>query len=241
MPQVTVNRSAIAILIKLDVTSDWENDIQDAANASSVSNFASTGLSTNSLAIRAANNLGRGGSTGTISRVFAYWDSFGAASGNTITGLTLRVAPYLNNSGDVIVAKVSTTPSSNTYVASNFNDYTSTAYSLVQDAIAWPTTTSTSNTYDITLSSNAVNDANTNGYLSLVLMNHEHDFQVSEPSIGTDKKNGMMINGTTPNTKLIIDYTVAGYTQNAFSIADSNIDKIIGVSKTNVGKFIGVS
>ena len=251
MPQVIAYRTALVNLIKTAATNDWENDIQDASTATFVTNvnLTGTGTSPKSQATNAALVSGRSGNQGSVYRTFAQFSVPSAAQGN-ITGITLRFVPYINSSGDVIVAKSTAAPLSNAYQSSNFNDYTTTAYSAVQNpnggsSPTWPTTSGTTDTFDITLNSTAISDANSDNLLKIVFMNFTHDFEVSEPSFGTNVSNGIrFINGTSDTygtrMRLLIDYST-GYGNNVAGVASANIATVIGVATANIGKVSGVS
>ena len=253
MPQVIAYRTALGNLIKSATTGDWENDVQDASTATFVSNvnLTGTGTSAKSSAIAASYGAGRGGNSGTVSRVFAEFSIPSEAQGN-ITAITLRLLSYNSSTGNAIVAKSNAAPlNGTTYQASDFNDYTTTAYSAVQNKAsantipAWPTSTSTTTTFDIPLNSTAVSDANSNNILKIVFMNYDHDFEVSEPSLGTFAYNGIrFVNGTSDTygkrMRIVIDYET-GYGNNVSGVASANIAKINGVATANIAKVSGVS
>jgi len=250
MPQVIAYRTALAQLIKSANTSDWENDIQDASTATFITNvnLTGTGTSPKSTAINALLLPGRSGTFGGLNRTFAEFSVPSAAQGN-ITGITLRFLPYINSTGDVIIAKSNAAPLSNAYQTSNFNDYTTTAYSAVQNpnggsSPTWPTTSGTTDTFDITLNSTAISDANSDNVLKIVFMNYTHDFEVSAPSNGTNVSNGIrFINGTSDTygtrMRLLIDYQV-GYSNNVSGVASANIKKIMVVGTADIAKVSGV-
>ena len=249
MPQVIAYRTALGQLIKSAATGDWENDIQDASTATFVSNvnLIGTGTSAKSTATNASLLSGRSGNQGGLNRTFAQFSVPSEAQGN-ITGITLRLVPYINSTGDVIIAKSNATGPG--YATSDFDQYTTTAYSAVQNpdggnSPTWPTTSGTTDTFDITLNSTAISDANSNNLLKIVFMNFTHDFEVEAPSFGTNVSNGIrFINGTSDTygtrMRLLIDYQV-GYSNNVSGVASANIAKINGVATANIGKVLGVS
>ena len=250
MGQLTTFRTSGAIITKFGTTSDWENDIQDASTGNYITNLNPTGTGTtsSSSAIYAAYISGRGGSTtGTITRTFYQFTVPSEAVG-LITGITLRIVPYKYGLGAVIVAKSTASLFANTYGTLHFGSYQGTAYSDVipaPNAIGqWPTTNGTTDTFDITLNSSAISDANANsGLLKIVFMNYTYDFQVSEPSLGTSVYNGIrMIHGTDDTygtrERLIVDY---GYGNIVAGVAGANIAKIIDVDTADIDKVTGVS
>ena len=251
MPQVEAFRTALGQIIKSATTGDWENDIQDASTGTFVSNvnLTGTGTSAKSSAIAASYGSGRGGNSGAVNRVFAEFSIPSEAQGN-ITAITLRLLSYINASGDVIVAKSNAAPLNNAYQTSNFNDYTTTAYSGVYHSSTtsafpqWPTSSSTTTTFDIDLNATAVSDANSNNNLKVVFMNYTHDFQVEEPSLNSFLYNGMrFVNGTSDTygkrMRLVIDY-FDGYGNNVSGVTSTNIAKINGVATANIAKVSGV-
>ena len=249
MGQLTTFRTAGARISKTANTSDWENDIQDASTGTFVTNLSTTSSGTSpGVGVQAAYFSGRGGATtGTIVRTFYQFTVPSEAVG-LITGITLRIVPYNYGLGAVIVAKSTASLFANTYGTLHFGSYQGTAYSDVipaPNAIGqWPTTTGTTDTFDITLNSNAISDANANsGVLKIVFMNYTYDFEVSEPSLGTSVYNGIrLINGTDDTygtrERLFVDY---GYGNIVAGVAGANIAKITDVATADIGKVTGVS
>ena len=250
MGQLTTFRTAGARISKTANTSDWENDIQDASTGTFVTNLSTTSSGTSpGVGVQAAYFSGRGGATtGTIVRTFYQFTVPSEAVG-LITGITLRIVPFNYSIGDVVVAKSTAVPFANQYNTGHFGSYQSTAYSSVINPSSgwnptWPTTTGTTDTFDITLNSSAISEANANsGVLKIVFMNYTHDFEVSEPSVGTNVYNGIrMINGTDDTygsrERLIVDY---GYGNIVAGVAGANIGKVINVATANIGKVSGVS
>ena len=249
MGQLTTFRTAGARISKTANTSDWENDIQDASTGDFVTNLSTTSSGTSpGVGVQAAYFSGRGGATtGTIVRTF-YEFTVPSTVVGLITGITLRIVPYNYGLGAVIVAKSTASPFANTYGTSHFGSYQGTAYSGVipaPNAIGqWPTTTGTTDTFDITLNSNAISDANANnGLLRIVFMNYTYDFEVSEPSLGTSVYNGLrLISGTNDDSgtreRLFVDY---GYGNIVAGVAGANIAKITDVATADIGKVTGVS
>ena len=250
MGQLTTFRSSGARIYKQATTSDWENDVQGASTGNFISNLNPTGTGTIVLSsgMGAAYTSGRGGATvGSISRTFYEFVVPSEAVG-LITGITLRIVPYVYSLGEVVVAKSTAVPFNNTYDVGHFGSYQDTAYSGVIPAPItigqWPTTSGTTDTFDITLNSSAISDANdNNGVLKIVFMNYTYDFEVSEPSLGTNVYNGIrMINGTDDTygsrERLIVDY---GYGNIVAGVAGANIAKIIDVDTADIDKVTGVS
>ena len=250
MGQLTTFRTAGARISKTANTSDWENDIQDASTGTFVTNLSTTSSGTSpGVGVQAAYFSGRGGATtGTIVRTFYQFTVPSEAVG-LITGITLRIVPFNYSIGDVVVAKSTAVPFANQYNTGHFGSYQSTAYSSVINPSSgwnptWPTTTGTTDTFDITLNSSAISEANANsGVLKIVFMNYTHDFEVSEPSLGTNVYNGIrMVNGTDDTygsrERLIVDY---GYGNIVAGVAGANIGKVINVATANIGKVSGVS
>jgi len=250
MPQVIAYRTALGAITAFATTNDWENDVQDASIGNFVSNVNLTGTGTgvSSGRIQAMYITGRSGKFGQINRTFAEFSVPSEAQGN-ITAITLRFVPYVGASGDVIIAKSNAGTFNSQYGTGNFADYTTTAYSSTinpdgGNSPTWPTTSGTTDTFDITLNSTAISDANSNNFLKIVFMNHEYDFEVQEPSLGTNVANGIrFINGTDDTygtrMRLLIDYS-AGYGNNVSGVASANIAKINGVATANIEKVLGV-
>ena len=236
MGQLTTFRTSGARITKSNPTSDWENDIQGASTGTFIFNLNPTASGTSpGVGVQAAYFSGRGGATtGTIVRTFYQFTVPSEAVG-LITGITLRIVPFNYSIGDVVVAKSTAVPFANQYNTGHFGSYQSTAYSSVINPSSgwnptWPTTTGTTDTFDITLNSSAISEANANsGVLKIVFMNYTHDFEVSEPSVGTNVYNG---------ARLIVDY---GYGNIVAGVAGANIGKVINVATANIGKVSGVS
>lgn len=248
MPQVIAYRTALGTLDFYQNTTDWVNDVQGATTATFVNNINLTGTGTSVKYLGAGYVNTRGNDRGNLTRIFAQFTVPVAAQGN-ITGITLRFLPYSLSSGDVIVAKSSAAPFNGQYLSSAFGDISSTAYSSTINANGgssptWPTTTGTTDTFDITLNSTAISDANSNNVLNIVFMNYTYDFQVQTPFIGTSVTNGLRtVNGTDDTygtrTRLLIDYAT-GYSNTVLGVDKNNIGEVIGVATANIGKVTGV-
>ena len=179
---------------------------------------------------------GRGGGTYVIGRTFLFFDVSGV--GGTITAIDLKIYGITYNTVDVMVAKSTAFGGSGdaSFVAGDFDNWSPdspTAY--MASSPAWSI-----NTYNtLTLNATAVSDANTNGYLNVVVLGNDYDYNDVSPGSDIDRQGGIKFkNGTYP-IELAITYTAAGYGNDVMGVTAANIDNVIGVAKASIANVNG--
>lgn len=181
---------------------------------------------------------GRGGGSYVISRTFLVFDVSGV--GGTITAIDLKIYGITNNTIDVMVAKSTAFggDGSSAFVEGDFDNWSldsPTAY--MASSPAWSI-----NTYNtLTLNATAISDANTNGYLNVVVLGSDYDYNDVSPGSDIDRQGGIkFLNGTYP-IELDITYTPTGYGNNIIDIPNASIGKVGRITKANIAKVGGIS
>jgi len=193
----------------------------------------------NTQAITEFVEIGGRGSTYAVNRTFLFFDLSGI-NGN-ITAMSLKVYGVTNASINVRPAKStafggdgsgSFPPTDfNNWSPSNPTTYTSTA------GQAWSI-----NQYNtFTLNSTARSDANTDGYLNVVLLGSSFDYPNTTPLVNTDRKAGVRFGDTLAPITLEITYTPSGYGNDVNGVASANIASINGVATANIDSINDVS
>jgi hypothetical protein len=180
---------------------------------------------------------GRGAGTYVVTRTFLVFDVSGV--GGTITAIDLKIYGVTNNTIDVMVAKSTAFggDGSSDFESGDFDNWnpdSPTAY--MASSPAWSI-----NTYNtLTLNSTAVSDANTNGYLNVVVLGNDYDYVDNEPLSDVDRQGGVrFFNGTNP-IELDITYTPpAGWNDNIIGVANASIGNFIGVAEASIGSVNG--
>ena len=179
---------------------------------------------------------GRGGGTYVISRVFLVFDASGV--GGTITAIDLKIYGVTDNTIDVMVAKSTAFGGSggSAFVEADFDNWnpdSPTAY--MASSPAWSI-----NTYNtLTLNSTAVSDANTNGYLNVVVLGNDYDYVDTEPLSDIGRQGGVRFkNGTYP-IELAITYTPTGWDDDVNGVVNASIGKVAGIAEASIGSVNG--
>ena len=90
--------------------------------------------------------------------------------------------------------------------------------------------------------SDAISDANTNGFLRICLLHRKFDMNDSGVFSGLSESAQIRLADSSLVNQLVIDYTAAaGYSQNVAGVASANIATVTGVATANIGKVSGVS
>lgn len=210
---------------------DWVTDIRDAATGSF--SFTYT-LNTTANSIQAYEVPGRGGGTsGVCSRTFLFFDVSGVPG--TITSATLSVLGAISGSLNVITVQGSAWGGDGSVTTLSNGDFSSLSFSNYSDEIyGWSTT----GYNDFTLNSSAISEMNDNGYLNIVVIDFDFDYNGVAPGVGFVLRNGVEFLDPTNPIKLTLTYVPS--TQ-VIGISPLLIDKVNGSLLTNISKVVGVS
>lgn len=227
---VTADREVVA----LSGTQTTWTAARDATAANSFTEYSSA--TDNAGAIVEVYTSGRGGGAYVVQRTFLVFDVSGV--GGTITAIDLKIYGVTANTVDVMVAKSTAFggDSSSAFVEGDFDNWSPdspTAY--MASSPAWSI-----NTYNtLTLNATAVSDANTNGYLNVVVLGNDYDYVDNEPLSDISREGGARFkNGSFP-IELAITYTAAGYTNDVIGIANANIVSVNGIAIANISNING--
>ena len=165
---------------------------------------------------------------------------------DTISAITLNVFGTANAGGDCVVVKANSNASFGTIATSDypnvFNSTTSmTAYSST--VATWSLSTLAPN--EITLNGTAVDNMNsqTGGsqYLTIGLINNEHDYSNVTATALYNKINGVRFDTTGfYRASVIVTHEAPGYGNKVNSILPANVSQINGISNSNISQVIGV-
>lgn len=245
MPSVTITNASAAVItnVQNNITAgnsgNWLSNVRNASTGTLVVNY-SPGQSSGGASTTApymAYDAGRSGNAGRIDRSFYYFDSFGTGVQGNITGIVFKLA--YSQQGTDAFRLIKSSAGSGNLATSNFGDIDfNTLYYDSMITIAG----STSGVENITLNSNAVSDANSNGYLNIAGVVQKFDYDGSAVSVAGVSQRGRSLFGSTnfPN-QLVITYNISSYGNNVAGVASANIAKVIGVATANIGKVSGVS
>ena len=172
---------------------------------------------------------GRGGGSYGVNRTFLFFDL--ASINGTITRLDFNPYGVTNADANIMVAKSTAFGGAGdtSFVATDFDNWdpdSPTAY--LDSPLGWYI-----NSYnDIELNSTAVSDANTNGYLNIVVLENDYDYDNVSPVSDIVAPNGIRFKNSTYPVKLIVTYVP--------KIIGVSAANIIGVSATSISNVIGV-
>ena len=232
MATTNVTASLQGIISKIGFNTTW-SAMRNATSGDSTSTYTSA---TNVAgAITAEFESGRFGSFGGIARTYLFFDLDSIST--TITGLSLQIPGVSNNTSSVIPIEGTawgggggTTSLTNAM----FNDLNfNRAYA--SSTSNW----STSGNNVFTLNNNAISDANSDGYLNVVLLNASNDYPNVSPFALSVNSGVRFKNGSQP-IRLVVTHADAGYGNEVNGVAAANINRVLDVPIANVARVIGV-
>ena len=232
MPTTTVNATYQGqVQYSTSFYLDWVFDIRNA----SVGNVANT-YTTNSFdfGIRAYESTGRGGTIGVCGRTFLFFDL--SSVPGVITSATLSVLGW--NSGDLntITVRGNAWGGGGGTSTLSTSDYDELEYSTPYSSELYGWTTTGYN--DFTLNNDAISDMNSNGYLNIVVIDFDYDYNEVSPGVGFVQQNGVEFLDSTNPIKLTLTYVPS---IEVLGVSPLLMDTVNGVSFTNVSKVNGIS
>jgi hypothetical protein len=184
-------------------------------------------------AIEAYKSTSRGPSVYGVTRTFFFFDLSSLPSGNIISAIDLKIQGFgsgLEGDGNVRVARATAFggDGTSTYTATDFDNWSpSSPTPYASNTTTWFNVRNT-----ITLNATAISDANTNGYLNLVLVDNVYDYPDTSPTSDDFLRNGIKFLSSTTSEKNIVTVTHAA--------APSWEDTINGIPIKNQDKINGV-
>lgn len=180
-------------------------------------------------------NSGRGGGTYRLTRTFLFFDLSGVSG--TITAMDLDL--YVVYGGTAVAQVAESTAfggdGTSDFVATDFDNWSQSSPTAYMASSATLGLGSNS----LTLNSTAISDANSNGYLNVVIVDNVHDYLDQEPLLGINRASGLRFKNSSNPIQLDITYTPS-YRNDVMGVIASNIAEVTGVVTTNIGKVIGV-
>ena len=201
---ITANRQAVAS--SGDKTS-W-SAARDATTATTFSNYVGVFPVDNATAIREFSQIFTRPTTYAVNRTYLFFDLSGI--NGTITAMTLKVYGVTNASINVRPAKSTAFANgASSFVAGDFNNWSPSSPTTYTSTAGQAWSINQNNTFN--LNSTARSDANTDGYLNLVLLGSSNDYPNSTPSADFDRNAGVKFNSTGLPITLDITYTPTGW------------------------------
>jgi hypothetical protein len=193
----------------------------------------------NTQAITEFVEIGSKGSTYAVNRTFLFFDLSGI--NGTITAMSLKVYGVTNASINVRPAKSTAFggDGSASFQPTDFNNWSPSSPTTYTSTAGQAWSINQYNTF--TLNSTARSDANTDGYLNVVLLGSSFDYPNNTPLVNTDRKAGVRFGNTTTPITLEITYTPSGYGNDVNGVASANITSINGVATANIASINDVS
>lgn len=218
---------------------NWVTQVRNATTGTFVSTYTTNTTVTD--AVEVTYNSGRGGQTGSCSRVPLFFDVSSITASNTITAATLKVwNPSAGSIIDSIIVEGSAWGGNGSTTTLSTSDYDnldfSTAYSSKN--LSW----SGGGSYnDFSLNTTAISDMNTNGYLNCFLIEGDYDYDGQAPPLGEyPPAAAVEYLDATNKIKVELTYSPSGYGNNPIGVASASVGDILGVATGSVSKFLGV-
>lgn len=242
MPSTTVNATlqgkVYYSLIGSPLVS-WVNEVRPATTGTFANTYTTQTQVGNAIDVYLVTS--RLNQAGFCSRVFLFFDDLDTATGgNTITAATLKV--YNAGSGDstnTITVEGSAWGGDGTTTTLSTSDYSnldhSTAYS--NELTSW----AGSGYNSFTLNATAISDMNTNGYLNVAVIEADHDYGNTNPTLDAAAKSANIgFNYSGNEIQLELTYlTIYGNT--VIGVEDVDIAKVTGVATTGIKAVIGIT
>jgi len=210
---------------------------RDATASSTFSNY--TSATDNTQAITEFVDISSRGSTYAVNRTFLFFDLSGI--NGTITAMSLKVYGVTNASISVRPAKSTAFGGGGDtdFVATEFDNWSPSSPTTYTSTAGQAWSINQFNTFN--LNSTAHSDANTDGYLNLVILGSSNDYPNNTPLANTDRKAGVRFQNTLAPITLEITYTPSGYGNDVNGVASANIASINGVATANIASINDVS
>lgn len=234
MPTTTVNATYQGLVqYSTNFYLDWVFDVRNA----SVGNVANTYTTNTSVyGIRAYESSSRGGTTGVCARTFLFFDL--SSVPGVITSATLSVLGWVTGDLNTITVKGNAWGGGGGTSTLSTSDYDELEYSTPYSSELYGWTTTGYN--DFTLNSTAISDMNSNGYLNVVVIDFDYDYNAVSPGILGIQQNGVEFLDSTYPIKLTLtyvpDFEVLGISPLLISavngVSFSDIEKVIGAPPT---------
>lgn len=240
MPSTTVNATLQGrVFYTLNAALiNWTSQVRDASTGLTANTYTTTNAVGGAIRVYLVNS--RTGVSGHCSRVFLFFDNLDTATaGGTITAATLKV---YNSGGsnaiNTIAVEATAWGGDGSTTTLSTSDYSnldqSTAYS--SEDLSW----GGASYNDFALNATAISAMNTDGYLNVAVIEGEHDYGNTSPTLDDSSETATVrfVDGTNP-IKLELTYTT-GYGNKVIGVDKTNIGEVTGVATADIGKVIGV-
>lgn len=240
MPSTTVNATLQGrVLYNLSAALiNWTSQVRDASTGTSVSTYISPAQIAGAIRVYLVNS--RSGVAGYCGRVFLFFDDLDTATGGgTITAATLKV---YNSGGsntiNTIPVEATAWGGDGTTTALSTSDYSNLDQSVpyASEDLSW----GGASYNDFVLNATAIAAMNTNGYLNVAVIEGEHDYGNTSPTLDdiSELATVKFVDSFNP-IKLELTYSTI-YGNTVMGVASANIDNVIGVATADIDNIIGV-
>jgi len=240
MPSTTVNATLQGkVFYTLNAALiNWTGQVRDASTGTTANTYTTQIQVGNAISVYLV--TARAIYQGHCGRVFLFFDNLDTATGgNTITAATLKV--YNNGSGtttNTITVEGSAWGGDGTTTTLSTSDYSNldhtTAYS--NELTSW----AGSGYNSFTLNATAISDMNTNGYLNCVVIEADHDYDNTSPTLDAAAKSANVgFNYSGNEIQLELTYSTI-YGNKVIGVEDVDIGKVTGVATTDIKAVIGI-
>jgi len=235
MPDINWSKNASGVLVGPSGYSSFSEARQAEESDSQSINTTSSSI----VASGVIRSGGRGGTLYGIRRSYFAFNFTGYTSG-TITNLAFHFKPTTTSSGTLSNRLAQFEGFGN---STNFNNYAASSWwaditsPLVPYSAAFNINDNTTAS-SVSLTAQAITDAQSDSYLQLVLMN-VGDYNNLSPLV--DGTNLSYLNQSSNNTFLRFTYAAPGYQENVNAITSANLNSVNAISTANINKVNGVS
>ena len=234
MATATINASLQGVVERVDTSASTINWLSTTRNATTGTSATTITSNTEFGSMRAQYELAKGTYTSICIRAFLFFDL--SSINGTITAATLKVlAGGTGNTDDVQVTPSTAWGGDGTTTTLSTGDYDGveflgTSGSNYGEILSW-----TASSYnDFTLSSDAISDMNTNGYLNCALLNQDNDYRGVNLSLSTDILHTIEYNDATNPIKVEITYTPDAWNEIINGVANASIANVMGVNESSI-------
>jgi hypothetical protein len=179
-----------------------------------------------------------------VTRTFFFFDLSSLPSGNIISAIDLKVTGYgsgFTGDGNVRVARATAFGGNglSTYATTDFDNWSpSSPTPYASNLSTWSNVAINT----ITLNATAISDANTNGYLNLVLVDNLFDYPDTAPTINDFNTNGIAFRSSTSENVVEVTHAAApGWEDIINGVGLKFQQKINGVLISDISSVNGTS
>ena len=239
MATTTINATLQGVIEREDTSGSAINWVSTTRNAAAGTGATTITTNTFFTGMQVRYTFSKNVYVSTCYRTFLFFDL--SSVGGTITAATLKVLAGTPGNTDDVQAVPSTAwggdGTTTTLVTGDYDgvEFLGTTGSNYGSILSW-----TASSYnDITLTSDAISDMNSDGYLNCALLDQDNDYRGIAPTLGTLIQYPIEFLDATNPIKLEITYTPAGWNDNVNGVANASIANVMGVTESSIAGING--